>query len=109
MVASLGKLAALPPETRVYCGHEYTLANIAFAAAVEPGNRALAERQQRESGKRARASRRCRPRSARSSPPTLSCAAPSRRWSPPPSAMRDARLASPVEVFAEIRQWKNNF
>ena len=38
MHASLSKLAALPGETRIYCGHEYTQANLRFAAAVEPGN-----------------------------------------------------------------------
>ncbi|MBD1391181.1 hydroxyacylglutathione hydrolase [Neiella sp. HB171785] len=36
MLASLNKLAALPDATRVYCTHEYTEANLAFAAAVEP-------------------------------------------------------------------------
>ena len=36
--ASLRTLAALPPATRVYCGHEYTLANLAFARRVEPDN-----------------------------------------------------------------------
>src|SRR5438477_4209354 len=48
MYASLGKLAALPDDTKVYCGHEYTLANIGFAKAVEPGNRALGEREARD-------------------------------------------------------------
>jgi len=43
MLASLDKLARLPPETRVYCAHEYTAANLRFAAAVEPGNAALRE------------------------------------------------------------------
>ncbi len=38
MHASLGKLAALDPSTRVYCGHEYTEANLRFARSVEPGN-----------------------------------------------------------------------
>jgi hydroxyacylglutathione hydrolase len=38
MHASLSRLAELPPETRVYCGHEYTVANLAFAASIEPGN-----------------------------------------------------------------------
>lgn len=38
MVTSLKKLSSLPKETRVYCGHEYTLANIAFAKKVEPDN-----------------------------------------------------------------------
>ena len=41
MWTSLSALAALPPDTRVYCGHEYTLANLRFALAVEPGNAAL--------------------------------------------------------------------
>jgi hydroxyacylglutathione hydrolase len=38
MFASLAKLAALPDDTRVYCGHEYTKSNLAFAAHVEPDN-----------------------------------------------------------------------
>ncbi|HEY7840764.1 MAG TPA: hydroxyacylglutathione hydrolase [Gammaproteobacteria bacterium] len=38
MHASLSRLAALPPQTLIYCGHEYTQANLRFAAAVEPGN-----------------------------------------------------------------------
>ena len=37
MLASLDKLAALPPDTAVYCAHEYTAANLRFAVAVEPG------------------------------------------------------------------------
>jgi len=44
MQDSLDKLAALPAETRVYCGHEYTLANCDFALEVEPENRALQQR-----------------------------------------------------------------
>jgi hydroxyacylglutathione hydrolase len=41
---SLSKLRALPPETRIYCGHEYTQANARFALTVEPDNTALIER-----------------------------------------------------------------
>jgi hydroxyacylglutathione hydrolase len=41
MFASLRKLAALPPETLVCCGHEYTESNARFALAVDPGNQAL--------------------------------------------------------------------
>jgi hydroxyacylglutathione hydrolase len=37
-------LGALDPKTRVYCGHEYTLSNLAFAASVEPGNAKVTER-----------------------------------------------------------------
>lgn len=109
MVASLGKLAALPPDTRVYCGHEYTIANIGFAEAVEPGNRALKERKARDGAKRARGE------------PTLPTTIadelatnPFLRWDAAEvvacarrRAGRD--LKGPVEVFAEIRAWKNEF
>lgn len=44
MLASLDRLAALPRETRVCCGHEYTLANAAFAQTMEPDNQALQQR-----------------------------------------------------------------
>jgi hydroxyacylglutathione hydrolase len=44
MYDNLRRLAALPPETRVYCGHEYTLANGVFALTVEPDNEALIRR-----------------------------------------------------------------
>jgi len=44
MQKSLDKLAALPPDTLVYCAHEYTQANCRFALAVEPGNAALKAR-----------------------------------------------------------------
>ena len=43
MYASLEKLKALDPRTRVYCGHEYTEANLRFAAHVEPSNAAVAK------------------------------------------------------------------
>ena len=44
MHGSLQRLAALPGETRIYCGHEYTLANARFALTVEPDNAALVRR-----------------------------------------------------------------
>ena len=44
MLASLDRLAALPGNTRVCCGHEYTLSNAAFAQTVEPDNHVLAAR-----------------------------------------------------------------
>ena len=44
MVKSLAKIAALPGNTAVYCGHEYTLANGKFALTLEPENRDLRER-----------------------------------------------------------------
>ncbi|WP_347717151.1 hydroxyacylglutathione hydrolase [Sphingomonas sp.] len=44
MFNSLNRLATLPPQTAVYCAHEYTLANARFAAHAEPGNAAIAAR-----------------------------------------------------------------
>ncbi|HEX9932030.1 MAG TPA: hydroxyacylglutathione hydrolase [Allosphingosinicella sp.] len=44
MHANLRRLSALPPETRVYCAHEYTLSNGRFALAAEPENEAIAAR-----------------------------------------------------------------
>ncbi|NEX47518.1 hydroxyacylglutathione hydrolase [Pseudotabrizicola algicola] len=44
MWASLSKLAALPPQTLICSGHEYTASNIRFAFALEPGNPALISR-----------------------------------------------------------------
>ncbi|MOA28900.1 Hydroxyacylglutathione hydrolase [compost metagenome] len=41
---SLERLAALPPQTLVYCTHEYTLSNLRFAKAVEPENQDIAQR-----------------------------------------------------------------
>ena len=41
---SLQRLAQLPGDTRVYCAHEYTLSNLRFALACEPGNAALQQR-----------------------------------------------------------------
>jgi hydroxyacylglutathione hydrolase len=47
MSASLMRLRNLPPETEVYCGHEYTAANLRFALTVDPGNVAALEYQDR--------------------------------------------------------------
>ncbi|MCC6982429.1 MAG: hydroxyacylglutathione hydrolase [Bauldia sp.] len=44
MWRSLEKLAALPPATQFYCGHEYTVSNSRFALSIEPGNEALQAR-----------------------------------------------------------------
>ena len=44
MYHSLNRLAALPIQTKVYCTHEYTLANAEFALTIEPHNVALQER-----------------------------------------------------------------
>ena len=53
MHESLQRLAALPGDTKLYCGHEYTLANARFALHAEPGNAAIAERLERVQAQRA--------------------------------------------------------
>ena len=109
MVASLDKLAALPDAVRVYCGHEYTLANLKFAMAVEPGSEALRAREARERSKRGRGA------------PTLPSTVAEERLNNPflrtgEAAIRAAAerragrpLADRVAVFAELRSWKNSF
>lgn len=54
MFASLQRLAALPPHTVVYCGHEYTASNARFALSVDPGNARLKTRAARIEAQRAR-------------------------------------------------------
>ncbi len=107
MMASLSKLAALPDATKVYCGHEYTLANIAFAQQVEPQNAALAARLERD--------RKLRAAGKPTLPSTLGeerATNPFLRWREPAvveSANKylGSRISDPVRVFAAIRDWKN--
>jgi hydroxyacylglutathione hydrolase len=109
MLASLAKLAALPAPTKIYCAHEYTLANLRFALAVEPGNAALAARQAVEQGKR--------DRGEPTVPSTLDlelATNPFLRVAIPEVAAAarvraDRALESPVDVFAVLREWKNVF
>jgi len=109
MLASLSKLAALPDETKVYCGHEYTLANIRFARAVDPGNAELAAREERAQRLRD-AGRPTLPSTLgeeRATNPFLRCAEPAVVESA--NKYLGARIADPVRVFAAIRDWKNKF
>jgi len=109
MVTSLDRLAALPVDTRVCCGHEYTVANAAFARVVDPDNPALARRADAAAALR------------RDGQPTV------------PSTLGEERAANPflrvdsdavraaiahrlgrephdrTETFAELRQWKDGF
>jgi hydroxyacylglutathione hydrolase len=109
MLASLSKLAALPDETRVYCGHEYTLANIRFARAVDPGNAALAAREERAKSLRAagRPTLPCTLGEERATNPFLRCAEPVVIDSA--NKYLGARIGDPASVFAAIREWKNRF
>jgi hydroxyacylglutathione hydrolase len=55
MFDAMGKLGALPGDTRVFCGHEYTESNLRFAAQVEPGNEAVRRALERARAVRAKA------------------------------------------------------
>jgi hydroxyacylglutathione hydrolase len=107
MLESLSKLAALPDATKIYCGHEYTLANIQFARDVDPGNQALAAREERVRKLRD-AGRPSLPSTLgeeRATNPFLRCAEPAIVESA--NKYLGARVADPIRVFAAIREWKN--
>lgn len=109
MLASLDKLAALPGTLQVCCGHEYTLANAAFALAVEPGNAALAERH-RQAGAQREAGRPTLPSTLageRAANPFLRTDAPAVRATVAGRLGRDP--SDRVETFAELRRWKDGF
>jgi len=105
MWESLAKLRDLPGDTRVYCGHEYTLANIRFAQTVEPNNAALAARAA-EATKQVAAGT-----------PTIPTTIEEEKTANPflradvPAVAAAVGLSGkpPTEVFAEIRARKNRF
>jgi hydroxyacylglutathione hydrolase len=109
MLASLDALAALPDDTSIYCGHEYTVANLRFAHAVEPQNADITQHAEHVAALR----REERP----SLPSTIGLEKrinPFLRSAEP--AVREAAahraggaLASRVEVFAAVRRWKDEF
>lgn len=110
MAGSLAQLAALPDDTLVYCAHEYTLSNLAFARAVEPDNAALAARVTADEASRAAG----RP----TIPSTIAlenATNPFLRYGQPrivQSLIEAGRLApgaTPVDTFAALREWKNTF
>ena len=107
--ASLAKLAALPEDTLVYCGHEYTLANIRFARAVEPGNVALAGRERTDTTTREK-NHPTLPTTIgleKATNPFLRCAQP--EVAQAAARRRGTDVTDPVEVFTAIREWKNTF
>jgi hydroxyacylglutathione hydrolase len=102
---SLMKLAALPAETQVFCGHEYTLANARFALTVDPANATLKERagevaRQREAGEF-------------TLPTTITIELATnpflRADDPDIQAGLGIAGADPVAVFTELRERKNRF
>lgn len=108
MSASLARLAALPEDTRVCCTHEYTLSNLRFAAAVEPGNADIAGHIAHCQALRA-AQRETLPSTIgleRRINPFLRCAEAA-----VVSAARTQGASGddPVAVLAALREWKNGF
>lgn len=109
MTASLSRLRALPPQTKVFCAHEYTMANIRFAEAVEPGNTDLKLRKAFCAAKRHR--------NEPTVPSTVGLEVatnPFLRWDAAEVAQAARKragkpLATPDAIFAELREWKNNF
>jgi hydroxyacylglutathione hydrolase len=109
MVASLGKLAALPDATEVYCAHEYTLSNLRFAQEVDPDNADLRVRMQNVQAKRERGI------------PTVPSTIGMEKSTNPFLLYRESRIADrltaaghlsskePIAVFTALRQWKNSF
>ena len=109
MHASLKKLMALPDDTKVYCGHEYTESNLRFAVTLEPKNHKLVSRFERVQG--------LRTRGASTVPAILEeekQTNPFLRWDSKElqaslkSQAPDLRL-DPVSVFAKVRQLKDSF
>lgn len=106
MYESLSRIAALPPTTRVYCAHEYTLMNLPFALAVDPDNAVLQSRgalikRRRQAGEPTvplSLAEEC------ATNPFLRCSA---------QALRTAAIvdhgASEVDVFARLREMRNTF
>jgi hydroxyacylglutathione hydrolase len=103
MWQSLLKLRALPDDTRIYCGHEYTKANVRFAKTVEPGNAALKARET-EVEKLLAAGQPTIPSTMRAE----KAANPFLRADLPAVASSVGLVGSPAwKVFAEIRERKN--
>jgi hydroxyacylglutathione hydrolase len=108
MLASLDQLAALPGNTRVCCTHEYTLSNLRFAKAVEPGNQALQNYARECEEKRSR------------NVPTLPSSIAQELAINPFLRSRQADVIAAVNkfnpaasdetaLFASLREWKNQF
>jgi hydroxyacylglutathione hydrolase len=109
MMHSLGKLAALPDDTKVWCGHEYTEKNLRFAQELEPENAAIADKLERVHAQRAAG--------APSVPSTIGeekRTNPFLRWeSPELRATLRRRFPElpddPVRIFAKTRELKDHY
>jgi hydroxyacylglutathione hydrolase len=108
MLASLDQLAALPGNSRVCCTHEYTLSNLRFARAVEPGNQDLLNY-----------SKECEDKRAHNLPTLPSSIAQELAINPflrsrKPEVIASVQTFNPaaqdeIALFASLREWKNQF
>ncbi len=109
MYHSLGKITALPDTTEIYCAHEYTLANLGFANAVEPNNKAILSK-----------IKNCKQRRELNLPTVPGTVNEEKQTNPflrahvpeviaATEQYAGQHLNNPVEVFAQIRSWKDNF
>ena len=109
MLDSLTKLTQLPLNTEIFCAHEYTLGNLNFAVAVEPGNESLKARVKFDQNRRSN--------NIPTVPSTLQSELDTnpflRCQQPPVIAQAEQHEGKPcsdkVAVFAAIRGWKDNF
>ena len=107
MYHSLNKLLQLPETTQIFCGHEYTLANLLFAQMVEPHNQSILQKLKKVESLREQ------------NQPTLPSLLSEEKITNPflrcqEASVRDTAeqyagkvLRTPVEVFATLREWKN--
>lgn len=109
MFLSLKALMMLPDDTQIYCGHEYTLANIKFSLLVDPHNIALQKRL--IDVKKMRSENKPTVPSSlkleKETNPFLRCTDPSIVNNVSHYAKK--QLNSEVDIFSELRQWKNVF
>lgn len=109
MTKSLAKFSVLPDDTQVYCAHEYTMANLKFAMAVEPDNSDIIEYLATTTARR-----------ERNEPSLPSSLAQEKKINPflrtqeksiiqAASQHCQRQLNSEIDVFAEIRRWKDGF
>lgn len=109
MYQSLNKITSLPEDTEIFCAHEYTLANLCFARAVEPDNNDIVARVEHCTQLR------------KNNLPTVPGTLGEEKKTNPflrvniPEVINAAEnyaghtLSNKVDIFASIRKWKDNF
>ncbi len=109
MYSSLQKLAMLPANTKVYCGHEYTLSNLKFAKTAEPSNAHIEQRMTQVNAllEKQQPSLPSTIAEELKTNPFLRC--DSEDLIQQVSNYISKPLATPVKVFAALRYWKDNF